>query len=264
MSGKIKIVSWNINSIRLRIQMVVGFLQKHQPDIVCLQEIKCDDNVFPYAYCHQSGYAYQYVFGQKSYNGVAIISKIPLKNITMSMVTGDGDGSRFISAELPNGVVLKNYYIPAGGDIPNELENIKFKHKMTFVRTLCDTVIAQQPQIILGDFNIAPYEHDVWSHKQLLDVVSHTPQEVTLLNNLKQLGEFCDIARHFYGDTEKLYSWWSYRAKDWEISNRGRRLDHIWCSQFLKDSVTAFYIYKEYRGYEKPSDHVPIAIDYVF
>jgi exodeoxyribonuclease-3 len=263
MSGNIKIVSWNINSIRLRIQMVVGFLHKHQPDIVCFQEIKCEDSVFPYAYFHQAGYAYQYVFGQKSYNGVAIISKIPLKNINMSLITGDTDGSRFISAELPNGVLLKNYYIPAGGDVPCEINNIKFKHKMTFVRTLCDIVNAQHPQIILGDFNIAPLEHDVWSHKQLLDVVSHTPQEVSLLNNFKQAGAFCDIARHFHSETEKLYSWWSYRAKDWEASNRGRRLDHIWCSQFLTDNIKEFHIYKDYRGYEKPSDHVPIAIEYV-
>ena len=263
MSGSIKIVSWNINSVRLRIQMLIGFLQQHQPDIVCLQEIKCEENVFPYAYCHQAGYTHHYVFGQKSYNGVALISKIPLKNITMLPVTGDMDGARFISAELPNGVILKNYYIPAGGDIPSETDNIKFKHKMMFVRNLCDTVQPQQPQIILGDFNIAPFEHDVWSHKQLLDVVSHTPQEVDLLNNFKQAGGFCDIARHIYGENEKLYSWWSYRAKDWEASNRGRRLDHIWCSNFLKESIQSFHIYKEYRGYEKPSDHVPIAIEYV-
>jgi exodeoxyribonuclease III len=258
----LKIVSWNINSIRLRIEMVVGFLQNHQPDIVCFQEIKCEENLFPYAYCHQAGYEYHYVSGQKSYNGVAIISKTPLSDIDITPVTSDTDGSRFISARLANGVILKNYYIPAGGDIPNESDNIKFKHKMDFVRSLITTANPQQPQIILGDFNIAPYEHDVWSHKQLLDVVSHTPQEVSALNDFKQAGDFCDIARHFHSDTEKLYSWWSYRAKDWQASNRGRRLDHIWCSRPLVESIKSFTIYKEYRGYEQPSDHVPIAIEY--
>jgi exodeoxyribonuclease-3 len=262
MSDTIHIVSWNINSIRLRIQMVIGFLQEHQPDIICFQEIKCEENHFPYAYFHQAGYPYHYVLGQKSYNGVAIISKIPLNNIDITPVTGTDDGARFIAAHLPNGVVLKNYYIPAGGDIPNEAENIKFKHKMNFVRTLCQTVTPNQSQIILGDFNIAPYEHDVWSHKQLLDVVSHTPTEVTALNDFKHAGDFCDIARHFHSETEKLYSWWSYRAKDWQASNRGRRLDHIWCSHNLVPNIHSFHIYKNYRGYEQPSDHVPIGIVY--
>ena len=262
MNKTLKIVSWNINSVRLRINMVLDFLQLHQADILCLQEIKCETDLFPYDAFKQAGYENCYVIGQKSYNGVAIISKIPLTHINIANVTGDQDGARFISANLPSGVVLKNYYIPAGGDIADETENVKFKHKMDFVRSLCDTATPNIPQIILGDFNIAPYEHDVWSHKQLLKVVSHTPQEVYLLNNFKQAGDFCDIARHFHDASQKVYSWWSYRSKDWQKSNRGRRLDHIWCSNSLKDSIKNFDIYQDYRNHERPSDHVPIAIEY--
>lgn len=263
MNKSLKICSWNINSVRLRINMVVDFLKIYQPDILCLQEIKCEERFFPYQFFEHIGYKYNYVLGQKSYNGVAIISKIPLKNIDTSLITGDQDGARFIGAELPNGVILRNYYIPAGGDIPCETENPKFKHKMDFIRQLCNTFNGKNEQIILGDFNIAPYEHDVWSHKQLLDVVSHTQQEVDLLMQLKQAGDFCDIARHFHNKTEKLYSWWSYRAKDWEKSNRGRRLDHIWCSNSLISQINSFHIYKEYRSLTQPSDHVPIAIEYI-
>lgn len=258
----LKIVSWNINSIRLRIDMVIDFLQHHQPHIICFQEIKCETDLFPYLAFTQAGYDYHYVCGQKSYNGVAIISKIPLGDIDTTPITGINDGSRFISGRLGNGVILKNYYIPAGGDIPSEVDNVKFKHKMDFVRTLCQTANPDEQQIILGDFNIAPYEHDVWSHKQLLTVVSHTPQEVTLLNDFKQAGNFCDIARHFHSDNEKLYSWWSYRAKDWQASNRGRRLDHIWCSHALTQAIESFTIHCDYRGYTQPSDHVPIQIEY--
>jgi len=263
MTQALKIVSWNINSVRLRILMVLDFIANYQPDIVCLQEIKCETHLFPFDAFKSAGYAYCYVSGQKSYNGVAIIAKKPLKNIDIQNVTGSEDGARFISATLDNDVILKNYYIPAGGDIADELENIKFKHKMNFVRTLRDTVNPKEKQIILGDFNIAPYEHDVWSHKQLLKVVSHTPQEVDVLNAFKKAGNFCDIARHFHEDSEKVYSWWSYRNKDWKKSNRGRRLDHIWCSDALINDVKAFHIFKEYRDYEKPSDHVPIAAEYV-
>lgn len=262
MTQTLKITSWNINSVRLRINMVCDFLYNFNCDILCLQEIKCEEHLFPYQAFHQAGYEYCYVSGQKSYNGVAIVSKLPLDNITIEPVTDHRDGARFIAATLPNGTILKNYYIPAGGDIACEIENDKFKHKMDFVRTLTQTAMPEKSQIVVGDFNIAPFEHDVWLHKQLLKVVSHTPQEVEALNAFKQAGNFCDIARHFHNQDEKLYSWWSYRARDWKASNRGRRLDHIWCSEPLKNTISDFVISQDYRGYEKPSDHVPISVTY--
>ena len=115
--------------------------------------------------------------------------------------------------------------------------------------------------IIVGDFNIAPYEHDVWSHKQLLKVVSHTPAEVERLNALRDSLGWCDVARHFVAPEQKLYSWWSYRNRDWRKSDRGRRLDHIWVTPSLTSALQAFHIQKDARDWQQPSDHVPVVVD---
>ena len=259
----LKISSWNINSVRLRSNLVREYLAEDQPDILCLQETKTEDKFFPHDAFHDLGYIHQGITGQKSYNGVAILSRIPLSNINTDMVTED-DGARHISVNIMDKIKLRNFYIPAGGDDADEDINPKFKHKMTFLRTLRDAYEKDPSnnEIIVGDFNIAPHEHDVWSHKQLLKVVSHTPHEVALLTDWKEKADFYDILRERTDDKDKLYSWWSYRARDWEKSNRGRRLDHIWCSNNLKDKVTAHQIFSHYRGKEKPSDHVPITVTF--
>jgi len=259
----LKISSWNINSVRLRAKLVEEYLTEARPDILCLQETKTEDKFFPHSNFESLGYQHQAITGQKSYNGVAILSKIPLSNIDVTMITEE-DGARHVSATIMDTIRLRNFYIPAGGDDADEEVNPKFKHKMSFLRTLRDEY-TQNPaknQIIMGDFNIAPHEHDVWSHKQLLKVVSHTPHEVALLTEFKEKADFYDILRARTDDSEKLYSWWSYRARDWEKSNRGRRLDHIWCSNDLKDTVQNFEIASHYRGKEKPSDHVPISVTF--
>ena len=118
--------------------------------------------------------------------------------------------------------------------------------------------------IAVGDFNIAPLEHDVWSHKQLLNVVSHTPIEVEKLGKMQDALKWIDTAREFVSHDEKLYSWWSYRARDWEASNRGRRLDHIWATPALKPYLKGHDIVREARGWEKPSDHIPIITEFKF
>ena len=116
-------------------------------------------------------------------------------------------------------------------------------------------------KILVGDLNIAPYENDVWSHKQLLNVVSHTPIETDILKKLLKDGKWVDIMREFVPLEEKLYSWWSYRNRDWKISNRGRRLDHIWLSGNLVSAVKKMIVCKELRDLERPSDHVPVLIE---
>jgi exodeoxyribonuclease-3 len=116
--------------------------------------------------------------------------------------------------------------------------------------------------VVVGDFNIAPLEHDVWSHKQMMDVVSHTPVEIERLSAMQRSIGWLDAVRHFVPDDEKLYTWWSYRAKDWSAANRGRRLDHIWVTQPLAGSLRNHQILREARGWEpKPSDHVPVLVD---
>ncbi len=153
--------------------------------------------------------------------------------------------------------------MPAGGDIPDPEANLKFKDKLAFMDALTDWSRHQKDakRIILGDMNIAPLEHDVWSHKQLLKIVSHTPIEIEKMTALQDSLGWVDALREFVPPSEKLYSWWSYRAKDYLASNRGRRLDHIWLTPNLKNRLINGDTYAQARGWEKPSDHVPVSIE---
>jgi len=260
-----KIATWNINSVRLRQGLVKKLLKQENIDILCLQETKVEDGLFPYQSFRDVGYEHIYFSGEKSYNGVCIISCKPVElDEVKPLVNND---KRHISVKIKDGsesIILHNFYIPAGGDIPDVNENPKFKHKLDYndsIRSYLKNKHDKKDNIILvGDLNIAPYENDVWSHKQLLDVVSHTPVEVEKLNATKWEMDFVDIAREFVPEKEKLYSWWSYRNKDWQKSNRGRRLDHIWVSPSLKKAVNDFKIIKETRNWQQTSDHVPVII----
>ncbi len=264
--SSMKIATWNINSVRLRIQLVEQFLSEEKPDVLCLQEIKCATDQFPAKALKAAGYAHQAVAGQPGYHGVAIISRLPLKDISSENFCGKED-RRHIAATLPGGVRIHNFYVPAGGDIPNPDENDKFAHKLEFLRQLASSFSARpkRKEILVGDLNVAPREHDVWSHRQLLDVVSHTPVEVDLLNAAISEGRWIDVARAVIPEPEKLYTWWSYRAKDWRASNRGRRLDHVWVTPALEKAALiegrrAFAIRDDCRDWERPSDHAPVML----
>lgn len=258
-----RIATWNINSVRLRMPLLKRLTIEAKPDIVCLQETKVQDADFPLEAVKSLGYPHVFFSGEKSYNGVAILSKVPLDSKSCMRVA-ESDHKRHISARLPNGAELHNFYVPAGGDIPDPKLNPAYDFKLRFVEDMNawskKAAKANDKIIILGDFNIAPGEHDVWSHKQLLDVVSHTEPEVTRLNKLKESADWCDVARHFTDSNEKLYSWWSYRNRDWRKSNRGRRLDHIWVTPKLKPALAACEFLKESRDWEQPSDHVPVVV----
>ncbi len=262
-----KIATWNINSVRLRREIVSKFLLENNIDILCLQETKTEDATYPKEFFDDIGYGHQHFSGQKSYNGVAIISKIPFE--TQDIIGHINDDKRDISVsfQLENDeiVELHNFYIPAGGDEPDVDINPKFKHKLEYIDSVKNWFKKNRTPknniIIVGDFNIAPYEHDVWSHKQLLKIVSHTPIEVEKLNDMKSSIGFVDVAREFILESQKLYSWWSYRNRDWRKSNRGRRLDHIWVTEPLKSKVKNFEITTDLRDWEKPSDHVPVIIE---
>jgi exodeoxyribonuclease-3 len=150
--------------------------------------------------------------------------------------------------------------VPAGGDIPDAALNHKFDHKLKFIDWMSEFFAAQKDKkiIMVGDLNIAPLEHDVWSHKQMLNVVSHTPIEVEKMSALQQSLDWIDTHRFFVDKSKKLYSWWSYRALDPLGSDRGRRLDHIWATPNLKAHIKSMKIYHEFRIENQPSDHVPI------
>ena len=257
-----KIASWNINSVRLRIHHVLRFIKEQNIDVMCLQETKTEDQYFPSDEFSKIGMDFQYFRGEKSYNGVTIISKLNFEeNGYINWCYKDD--CRHVSVKLGKNIELHNFYVPAGGDEPNTDLNPKFKHKIDFLNEMKSYFTGNKntQKILVGDLNIAPLENDVWSHKQLLNVVSHTPIETETLLDIIYSGDWVDVMREITPHNEKLYSWWSYRNRNWEISNRGRRLDHIWVSKKLFPQVKSGVIYKETRSWEKPSDHVPIIID---
>jgi exodeoxyribonuclease-3 len=263
------IATWNINSVRLRIDNVVRLLKAEKPDVLCLQETKCPDELFPHDPFEALGYRHRLTHGMKGYNGVAIISRVPFSATAVHHRCGKED-CRHVRAWLDVGgdpVVLDNLYIPSGGDIPDPKQNDKFAHKLDFYREIAGWFAEVAPKkgarkgrrgIAVGDLNVAPLEHDVWSHKQLLDVVSHTPVEVALFDRMMKSRDWIDVPRRFVPADRKLYSWWSYRNQDWRKSDRGRRLDHILATPALGDAIKSYRIVKDARDWDKASDHVPV------
>jgi len=259
----LKIATWNINSVRHRIHLVTRFLRDEQPDVLCLQETKVLNELFPAEAFRKLGYVHQAIHGQKAYHGVAILAKKPFRESGVQDFCREGH-ARHMGVTLDNGVELHNFYVPAGGDIPDPQKNEKFAHKLHFL-TEMEKFFAKRkksdPAILVGDLNVAPLENDVWSHKQLLDIVSHTPVETKLLGEAQAALDWTDATRHFIPPDEKIYSWWSYRAADWEASDRGRRLDHVWTSPGLKGALKSQKIVKKMRGWQKASDHVPVVVE---
>lgn len=264
MSKSIRIASWNINSVRARLDIVERYLREEAPDILCLQETKVTNDLFPEGPFRQLGYRNFAVNGMPAYHGVAIISKIPLRNIEKLDWQANGE-ARHVGAEIEGGIRINNVYIPAGGEVPDTEENSKFAQKLNFLGRMIEWSGGLSDKTLLtGDFNIAPLEHDVWSHKQLRNVVSHTQVEIDLLAKLQASANWVDLAREFVDHSQKLYTWWSYRAQDWETSDKGRRLDHMWVTPDLKDAAKSHVVHKNCRSWGKPSDHAPIVTEFDF
>lgn len=263
----LSIATWNINSVRLRLPLIARFLKERAPDILCLQEIKCADAHFPGAALRELGYEHIALNGQKAYHGVAILSRLPFARVERLSFCGKGD-ARHIAVTFDAaaghalaGVTLHNFYVPAGGDIPDAEINPKFAHKLDFLREMAGWSRALRgngAQMMVGDLNIAPLETDVWSHKQLLRVVSHTPAEVEHLDAVRAAGQWVDIVRRIVPPEEKLFTWWSYRAADWAAADRGRRLDHIWTDAALCARIVDSEVLRGARGWDRPSDHAPV------
>jgi len=263
--AELKVTTWNINSVRLRIKSLAKLAKEASPDVICLQEIKVMTELFPGEEIAAMGYPHQAVYGMKAYNGVAILSKKPFKNSGQEDWCGKSD-ARHVFATLPGDIEIHNFYIPAGGDIPDPKENDKFDHKLKFVRAVTRWAKSRQDatakRILVGDLNIAPLETDVWSHKQLLKVVSHTPVEVDLFGKMQKAGPWTDAVRHIIPPDEQLYSWWSYRAKDWSAADKGRRLDHVWVTDPLVSKIKTAEVHRDVRGWEKASDHAPVTVTF--
>jgi exodeoxyribonuclease-3 len=256
----ITIATWNINSLRLRQGLLHKLMAGLRPDIICLQETKVPDALFPEEIAGAIGFAHVLKRGMKGYNGVAILSRLPLDLVDDTPDWCAKNDCRHVAARVA-GITLHNFYVPAGGDVPDREQNAKFGHKLDFIAEARAHFAAVPPAraVLVGDLNIAPLEHDVWSHKQLLSIVSHTPPETEGLNAWMAQG-FTDAVRHFVPADQKLYTWWSYRNRDWEVSDRGRRLDHVWVTLDLVAGLRRYKILKEARNWEQPSDHVPVAV----
>jgi len=260
----VKIASWNINSVRLRLPQVERFLAGEAPDVLCLQEIKCQAHQFPAKALAELGYVHQAVHGQKGYHGVATVSRVPFRELGRHDWQDNGE-ARHVGVELlgqAKGLVLENVYIPAGGDIPDRNANPKFAQKLDFIDRMTRWAERlDRATLIVGDFNIAPLDCDVYDHKALLKVVSHTPIEVETLARFKQAHGWVDIAREHIPAPGRCYSWWSYRAY-WRRKDQGRRLDHMWCSAELAPHAKAHRVIEQTREWEQPSDHVPLVTEF--
>ena len=263
----IRLLSWNINSVRLRLNTLKKIVKIYKPNIVCLQETKCPNDLFPSKDLEKLGLSNIHTNGIKGYHGVCIATDLPVNKVEQKDFCNKHDG-RHISLQLKvkNSLLnIHNFYVPAGGDEPDPKINEKFKHKLDFLDEATNYIKTQHKYpytVLVGDLNIAPHENDVWSHKQLLKIVSHTPIEVEKLEKFQSSIDFVDALREFHPFSEKLYSWWSYRSKNWEISDRGRRLDHIWITPKLNKKIIKASIEKEIRGWDRPSDHSPLIADF--
>ena len=267
---KVRVLSWNINSVRLRIDSLLSIIKEYRPNVVCIQETKCPNDQYPYEEFHKVGLKNVHSNGIKGYHGVSIATDLDVKKVEQKNFCGKRDGRHLALTLNTNNkpITIHNFYVPAGGDEPDPKINDKFKHKLDFLNEATDWFSSRKNRkdllLLVGDLNIAPHENDVWSHKQLLKIVSHTPIEIKGLNKLQSSYDFIDSIREFHPYEDKLYSWWSYRSKNWEESNRGRRLDHIWASPELNKFIKSASVEKKIRGYDRPSDHVPLIADFEF
>ncbi len=252
------IATWNINSLRHREALVRRLLEEEGPDVLCLQETKAPVEKLPLEGFRAMGYVHALARGEKGYNGVAILARVPIEEADARSFCGRDD-TRHLAARLADGTVIHNLYVPAGGDVPDPGLNPKFRHKLDFLEELRAWFAAERPRraILVGDLNVAPREDDVWSHRQLLKVVSHTPVEVEAFGAMQAAGDWVDVTRRDIPDG-KLYSWWSYRSPNWDAADKGRRLDHVWASADLAGRMGGSRVLRHVRGWEGPSDHAPV------
>lgn len=258
-----RVATWNINSVRLRLDTLRRVADLLEPDYLCLQEIKVRTEDFPAGDVAAIGFPHQLVRGMKGYNGVAILSRHPLSDGGSRDWCARND-ARHVAGIVEGGTEIHNFYVPAGGDEPDPDVNDKFAHKLAFLDEAARWSATLPPgsrRVLVGDLNIAPLETDVWSHRQLLKVVSHTPVEVEGLSRWQKAHGWVDAVRLIISEDQQLYSWWSYRNRTWPGSDRGRRLDHVWVSPELAGRVADAGVLREARGWKMPSDHAPVWAD---
>ncbi|MEP6945802.1 MAG: exodeoxyribonuclease III [Acidobacteriota bacterium] len=254
-----KIATWNINSINSRLQHVLDWSEKNEPDVLCLQETKCVDAKFPEVRLRSVGFAHQKFFGEKSYNGVAILSRHPIRDLRKGLPGSKGDTQTRLIAGTVNGVRIVNTYVPHGSGMGTE----KYQFKLDWLgrlRRFFDKQYDQNDLVLLcGDLNIAPHDLDVWKVSAWINKLHFTKPERDALLKVKKWG-FVDVFRQM-NDAAGEFSWWDYYYHSFE-KNRGLRIDHIWATEPLAELCTDCWIDREPRAAEKPSDHAPVVAEF--
>jgi|TARA_B100000780_G_scaffold256096_1_gene205074 exodeoxyribonuclease-3 len=257
-----KIASWNVNSIRARIINVLDYLKKDKPDILFLQEIKTENINFPSEEFKNLGYE-SYVFGQKSYNGVAFLSKIKIENIDLDFIKDDLKQSRIITGNIQykkKKIKLINIYVPNGNPVNTEKYEYKKNWLNKFLKSVKKNLIFEKNIIISGDFNVIPDEIDVYDHSRFLDDALYKIEIRKYFRELINYG-FKDIFRHLKRKKQE-YTFWDYMAGSWP-KNYGMRIDHFLVSDNLLENIKTIDINQQPRGKIKPSDHTPIELEII-
>lgn len=256
-----RITTWNVNSLTARLQHVLDWTAANPVDVLCLQELKLTDDKFPLDELRAVGYEHCAVFGQKTYNGVAVLSRVPLREPVKNIVGFEDDSSRVLAVSLDSPVgelrLVNGYFV--NGQAPG---TEKFAYKMawlTGLREYLRSEMARHPRVVLvGDFNIAPEDRDSFDPVGLKETIHHTSEEREHFQQLLALG-LVDSFRLF-DQPEKSYSWWDYRMLGYQ-KNRGLRIDHVLVSEAVKPSVKSCAIDRVPRKWKTPSDHAPVTVE---
>ena len=257
-----KIASWNVNSVRARIINVQEYIKMSEPDILLLQEIKTEDLNFPYSEFKKLGYD-SYVFGQKSYNGVAFVSKIKIENLKVDFIKDNLKQSRIICGDInlnKKKIKLINIYVPNGNPIDTEKYKYKIDWLNKFLRSVKKKLESEKNIIIAGDFNIIPEEIDVYDHARYLNDALFKIEIRKFFRELLNYG-FKDVFR-LINKSKQEYTFWDYMAGSWQ-KNYGMRIDHFLASDNLLENIKKIEINKKPRAETKPSDHTPIEIEII-
>lgn len=255
-----KVATWNVNSIKSRLEHVISWCKDTQPEVLCLQETKVVDKDFPFAQLASIGYEHTVAAGERAYNGVAIVSKMPLEDIETELPGKKNDTQKRFVAATVNGVRIVNVYIPHGTKFGSE----KFDYKLDWIKRLrkfFDERFNEDDSVLLcGDLNVAPHELDVWNPNRWKDKLHFTKPERDAIQDLKRWG-FVDLFRHINED-EREYSWWNHM--EWSFrKDQGLRIDHLWASRSLAELCSDCWIDREPRGWEHPSDHAPVIAEFL-
>lgn len=260
-----KIATWNVNSVRARVDNIESFIREESPDVILMQEIKCREEFFPYDFFSDLGYTSK-IQGQKSYNGVAILSKYSIEDVQIGLPNfQDDETARYIQAVIDGNICLASVYVPNGGLIVGAEPYV---YKLNFLNKLKEHLIALQQDyelvLIGGDYNIAPDNLDVYDENVWRDKVCCTTKERKLFEDLKSTG-LTDIVQDFFDDAtatkKRFFTWWGYTNRSSFERNMGLRLDHFLVNEDVKKLISNVNVVSKFRAMAKPSDHAPVVIE---